>query len=101
MGAVWETRIVQSEDGTLRFAECRFRVDDSTSIAGITMPIIKGKTIEDMRQIAQSLLRACDRAIIDPDGEDPERQEEDENDWDAARSAASYQDWLDEQEPQR
>ena len=82
MGAVWETRIVQTDDGTLRFAEVRFRVDGSTSVSGILSIDPRGKTIDAMRAIVKQLESACDRAIIGPNGEDPERLEDEDEDED-------------------
>ena len=60
----WEHRLVCDKDGRLYFASVVLD-DDRVHLA--TVPVHYGHNVEDMRILAQKLLAACDRKVIDID----------------------------------
>lgn len=80
--AMWSHRLVKSEDGRLHFAWVRFR-ELEDCISGATGIHNSGETVEDMRNLANELLRACDAGVIDmANGRNPDAVGEDEEDGD-------------------
>jgi hypothetical protein len=79
MGGAWSHRLVRGEDGALYLAHVRIETAEYSVDA--VLPVIKvGKDVEDVRDLAQALLSACDQGIIGPDGEDPDQREEPDDD---------------------
>lgn len=70
---------MKDDKGKLHFAAVRFRPYENT-ISGATAIWNDGGTIEDMRKLANELLQACDRSVIDlKDGIDLDAIEEEED----------------------
>lgn len=92
--AAWCPRVARDEDGKLHFVYARYRPEDMRQrcgMVGIGGVFNDGKTIEDMRRLAQQLLNACDQPIInmteyeyEPAEEGDEEDEDDEDDEDRA-----------------
>jgi hypothetical protein len=85
MGACWRYRVAKDEkDGKLHFVYARYRSDDPTYRCGIVGIVNEGGSIEDMRQLAQSLLQACEEPIIPleerGDEADPDEDEDPDED---------------------
>jgi hypothetical protein len=64
MGAAWRHRVARDEKGILHFVCARYRSESPEYRSGITGPWLAGKTIDEMREHARSLLAACDEPII-------------------------------------
>jgi hypothetical protein len=79
--AQWSHRLVRDKLGKLHFACVRFREFESC-MSGMMGINNEGENIEEMRRLAKELLIACERAIIGPDGEDPDFEYDEEcGDW--------------------
>ena len=80
MAGAWSCRLVKGEDGKLQFAAVRFRPMEDR-ISGAIAIRNSGDTVEDMRSLANKLLRACDAGVINlADGFDPDAADDGDDD---------------------
>lgn len=65
MGGVWRYRVAKDEkEGKLHFVYARYRSSNPTYRCGLTSIFNEGNTVEELRQLAEMLLKACDEPII-------------------------------------
>jgi hypothetical protein len=81
MGACWRYRV--AKDGKLHFVFARYHSSDPDYRCGLTGILNEGRDIEDMRQLAQMPLQACDEPIIplEERGHEVDPDEDDDSLW--------------------
>ena len=64
MGGAWCYRVAKDENNKLHFVFARYDTVNPSHRCGMTGIFNEGNNIEDMRQLARSLLAACDDPVI-------------------------------------